>query len=50
MAAAVFAERPEIVRLHRGEITVESQVGEGTTFSFTLPKAEEATLGQPQGS
>lgn len=29
----------EIVDLHRGEITVESNVGEGTTFSIYLPLA-----------
>ena len=26
-----------IVEAHRGEITVESTMGEGTTFCFTLP-------------
>lgn len=40
----------EIVRLHRGEITVESQIGEGTTFSFTLPKAAEEATGGPSSS
>ena len=27
----------QIVEMHGGEMTVESQVGVGTTFSFTLP-------------
>jgi len=30
----------KIVELHGGTVWVESQVGEGTTFSFTLPKQE----------
>jgi signal transduction histidine kinase len=29
----------EIVRLHGGELSVESEAGKGTTFSFTVPKA-----------
>jgi two-component system phosphate regulon sensor histidine kinase PhoR len=28
-----------LVELHRGEITVESRVGEGSTFAVTLPRA-----------
>jgi signal transduction histidine kinase len=28
-----------IVRAHGGSMTVESQPGKGSTFSFTLPKA-----------
>jgi len=30
----------KIVELHGGTVWVESQVGEGTTFSFTLPRQE----------
>ncbi len=38
----------KIVELHGGTVWVESQVGEGTTFAFTLPKYEE-TSSEAQG-
>jgi len=40
-----LATTAEIIQLHDGEITVESQLGEGTTFKIRLPK-EEYTLGR----
>lgn len=33
-----------IVELHKGQISVESKLGEGTTFSFTLPKFKAQDL------
>ncbi len=38
----------KIVEEHRGLITVESKIGQGTTFSLALPAAEEAGA-QPPG-
>ncbi len=33
----------QLVQMHQGEIWLESQVGVGTTFSFTLPAVTEAS-------
>ncbi len=35
----------EIVELHGGRIWLESQIGEGSTFCFQVPKQTE--IGQP---
>ena len=37
----------KIVELNGGTVWVESQVGEGTTFAFTLPKHEEGSSDAP---
>lgn len=36
-----------IIKMHRGQIGVESQVGEGTTFTITLPTRLSLERGQP---
>jgi two-component system sensor histidine kinase AtoS len=39
----------EVVRAHRGQVTVESQVGHGTTFTLTLPLAAVEASGPHPG-
>jgi two-component system NtrC family sensor kinase len=40
-----------IIKMHRGQITVQSQVGQGTTFTVTLPvRLPDGQLGRGSGS
>jgi signal transduction histidine kinase len=36
----------EVIRLHGGDISVESELDKGSTFTLTLPITEEATLNE----
>lgn len=38
----------QVIEHHRGEIWVESQVGQGSTFSFALPLPEQAVAEDPR--
>lgn len=40
----------EIIRRHGGDIRIESQVGEGTVVTFTLPRMGEGYAREAQGS
>ncbi len=37
-----------IIKEHKGEISVESEVGEGTTFKIAIPLAPETTEDQTE--
>jgi len=39
----------EIVAAHGGKVMVESVVGQGTTFTFTLPRAVERSTSEGRG-
>ncbi len=40
----------QFVEAHGGHITVESKVGEGSTFRFTLPYKAEVEKGQTESN
>jgi signal transduction histidine kinase len=39
-----------IVEAHQGKIELESNVGEGSSFTIILPKFQEGALGEPSGN
>jgi signal transduction histidine kinase len=40
----------EVIRLHGGDITVESKLDNGSTFTLTLPKTQEVAASEPSGT